>query len=188
MPPVKSLLVCFATAAIMAVGIYTDVAKAAWTYEDSKDGMEDAPLHAATATSENEVELALPYNGGTRARLILFRQETGSTSVFLNLDRGQFSCITGTHEVCFIHVKFDSEPVEFIHLSLSRRDRTKSSFSFYNPPKKDRIKGDLTGQYAFIEKLKSHKTLVIEPVLYPESLERFTFDLSNLKWNDPAQD
>lgn len=139
-----------------------------WSYKEDKDDMRGVTNYFAKIWSKNEVNFSFPYQGGSKAGLMLRKHSEYGNDIIITIDKGQFnSCFNG----CSMAVKFDDNKVEKYQLSGS--DSGLGSALFISSSKN--IK-------KFAEKLKKSKKMIVELHFFNHGKEQFTFDVSNLEW------
>lgn len=140
-----------------------------WLYKTSKDDMRNLVTKFASTVSTNSVDFDFPYNGGSSLILTL-RKKGDEIDVIVSVTKGQILCSVRGCEVAF---KFDDKPVKSI--TMSEPDNHSSDTLF--------VQYDKT-ELEIISQLKNSKKLIIEVPFYREGRKQFTFDVTNLEWND----
>ena len=145
-----------------------EVELASWQYKESKDEMRNKTSYFASKLSNNAVNLAFPYQGGSKISLMLRKHSEYGNDVMFSLSKGQFTCrIDG----CHISVKFDEGDVE--KYSMDESESGTNDVLFISGSKS--IK-------KFMDKLKKSKKMVIEVSIYDYGRAQFTFDTQGLEW------
>lgn len=132
-----------------------------WQYHEETDQMRGTKVVTAYVASDNKVSFAFPYDGGSRARLVL-RIKDQQVDLMLEIDRGQFVCSASGDDT--VAMKFDSGPV--VEAACSPPDDGSSTTIF--------IEGDFGAQ------IQQSSHVVIEAEFFQEGTRQFTFTTSGL--------
>jgi hypothetical protein len=119
----------------------------------------------AEVTSDNELDFAFPYAGGSSGILML-RRRSRLTDVMLKIDKGQFICnpITGAR----IEARFDEGPIRRLRCSEPRDGSANLLF--------------LAPEAALVAELRAAHRLTIEAEFYREGSQQLNFTVEGLKW------
>lgn len=150
-------------AILLSFALSTPFAFAQWKYKSKKDPMTDTITQTASVTSKNKQKFSFPYAGGSTARLVI-RQSDGRTSIYMDIDKGQFLC---SGESCVVTVRIDDNKAEGWDADLPDDGSTDTLF-FRNADK-------------IAEKLAASKRVRIEATFYQEGDRMFEFPTGNLK-------
>jgi hypothetical protein len=137
----------------------------AWYYRDDKDEMHGTNSHLAALISQNRLQFAFPFSGGSYG-ILLVDQRTGHLSVLLRIEKGQFTCdnIGGGA----IAVEFDDGSVRN-YTCRTPSDGTTNVISI-QPSRR------------FVEALKRSHRAIIEAEFFTEGEQQLAFNTTGLKW------
>jgi len=99
-------------AQIAADAAAAELAAVAWAYDQGTDPMTSAVTRLASIHSVNQINLASPYDGPQRARLVV-RVRPRETAVMLSIARGQLLC--PAYNGCNVEVRFDDDEATRFH-------------------------------------------------------------------------
>jgi hypothetical protein len=137
-----------------------------WRYSSAKDEMRGTEKFYAMLTSDNQVQLDFPYQGGSSLTLAVRKYGKEATDVLLFIDKGQVTChMSG----CELAVKFDDEPVSSVHAHEAAGGSTNAVFIDYPT--------------TFIKKMKASKHLMLELPLYQAGDKQFKFETAAFEWS-----
>jgi hypothetical protein len=143
----------------------TDKPASNWTYDTSTDQMGRGENKFARTISTNEVEFPMPYNGGSRATILLRKSVKYGFDVIFTISTGQFNySLDDGH----INVKFDGGKIMKYRVNTS--DSGNSEVIFIQSSKD------------FLSKLRKAKTVMVEAQFYQSGAEVFTFNVAGLEW------
>lgn len=134
-----------------------------WTYNDTEDKMGDK-THFAKIVSNDVLNFAFPYQGGSVATLIL-RKEGKKMDIMFSVRPSQF---VTRYDGSTIRLRFDEEKPR--NYSVSEAADGSNDILFIN------------NTTDVIKKLKAAKKLVIEAEFYQEGLRQVEFNVEGLKW------
>ncbi|MFA9487130.1 MULTISPECIES: hypothetical protein [unclassified Moraxella] len=134
-----------------------------WDYQQEEDKMRGTKVHFAHTLSTNAADFSFPY-GKSQAAINLRHNQSG-TDAMLRIVSGQFDC---NYDGCSIAVKFDDGAIETYR--MSNADNGLNDVLFFDNPK------------AFIKKLKSSKSVIIEAPFFNHGKEQFEFNIAGLDW------
>lgn len=132
---------------------------AAWITDERTDSMSGRITKFASLSSSNSHSFGWPYEGQTRARMLL-RTEGKSRDVIVSIDQGQIICHSFTN--CRVEVRFDDAPPEKYRGSESADND--STVVFLSPASK------------FMAKAAKAKKIKIALVIYQEGVRIFEFE------------
>ena len=163
---------------IAAIGmLVTSVTYAAdWYASYNNDEMRGTARKFVITESDNSVDFAFPYDGGSKMSLVLRSknvelkegQKAESlplTEAVLTISKGQFMC--SSFQDCHISVKFDDGKIQKYAMSEAA-DGSSDVIFFENSS-------------SFIKNIKSHKKLILEADFYQSGAKQFKFDLTGLE-------
>lgn len=145
----------------------TDAASgSAWKYSEQNDEMRKSSEKTASVDSENTLDFAFPYNGGSTGTIEIRRSPSYGFDVILSISKGQFVChsFTGGH----INVKFDDRPIE--KFGCTSASDGSSNVIFFRTPQR------------MLAGLKNSKKTIIETEFFNEGSRQMTFNTQGLKW------
>jgi hypothetical protein len=151
-------------AALLTLLLAAGAAHAGWDYRTSSDKMRGTSSSFASITSENSVDFAFPYAGGSTADLTLRRRPSDGLNVMLQVTRGQFQCFME----CHIAVKFDNGKV--------------ATFSATGPEDGTSTVLFIQNEQRFLKSLQGAKHLIIEAPFYNAGRKQFEFNVAGLDW------
>ncbi|HYD22905.1 MAG TPA: hypothetical protein VEB40_15585 [Flavipsychrobacter sp.] len=134
-----------------------------WSYSESKDEMTGNVMYFAECSSTNSIQQDFPYEGDTRLAIIV-REKNNRNAVLLAINKGQFMSSYSND----VRIKFDDK--ELRSYGYSTPDDGTSGLIF------------LEGASGLIKKLKTAKTLKIQPGIYQAGTAVFDFDVAGLEW------
>jgi hypothetical protein len=145
--------------------VQAQLAGNAWYYRDDKDEMHGTNSHLAALISQNRLQFAFPFSGGSYGILVI-DQKPGHLNVLLRIEKGQFICdgISGGA----IAVKFDEGSVRN-YTCRTPSDRTTNVISI-RPSRR------------FVEALKRSHHAIIEAEYFTEGEQQLAFNTAGLKW------
>jgi hypothetical protein len=160
-----------------------------WTYDSSKDEMRGTTEQTASLESDNQVELAWPWDGGTRVSLYVSHVPKEPDAAFLWIDRGNFDCAPG-YAGCDVLAKFDDGPVETFHAEKGKSNGGASDqvlkIAICAPGNATCARSTKAAPGAttdkWLAKLKASKRVMIETSLTRNGSKQFTFTTAGLKW------
>jgi hypothetical protein len=79
-----------------------------WTYDTKEDRMRNKITHYAQLDSDNKLDFAFPYSGGSTGMIVLRNGPRGKDAMLM-VDKGQFLC--SVEGWCALKVKFDNGPI-----------------------------------------------------------------------------
>lgn len=135
-----------------------------WQYDRQRDQMRNRVTRYATLDSDNRLDFAFPYNGGSTGRLVLRKGPRGS-DVMLQVDKGQFLC---SFESCSVRAKFDNGGI--LTYSASEPSDGTTNVIFIN------------NSSAFVSRLRHARTVMIEAEFYQEGYRQLEFSPGGLSW------
>jgi hypothetical protein len=137
----------------------------AWYYRDDKDEMHGTNSHLAALISQNRLQFAFPFSGGSYG-LLLVDQRTGHLNVLLRIEKGQFTCdsIGGGA----IAVKFDEGSVR--------------NYTCYTPSDGTTNVISIRPSRRFVEALKRSHRATIGAEFFTEGEQQLAFNTTGLKW------
>lgn len=144
-----------------------DTAKTNWVKNVSKDEMRGTEIVNVATESINQVSFDFPYNGGSSLLLLVRRNDSGN-DLIIRITKGQFLC--SSFDGCEVNFKFDQNPIQSI--TMVGAESHDSDILF--------VKNSKTTA-SLIEKIKSSKTVIVEPSFYKEGKHQFTFNLEGFK-------
>jgi hypothetical protein len=150
------------------VGASSAASESDWYYEQTTDQMRGETSYQASVASNNELDFAFPYSGGSRGRLtVRWDKKFGGNDVYLTMDKGQFIChsFTGGH----VSAKFDNGPIKRFRCNEPSDGTT--GVLFIEPAS------------SFIADAKRSKKLVLEAEFFQEGMRQLEFDIAGLKWD-----
>ena len=131
---------------------------AGWQYTRS------GTTHKATITSPTRLQFAFPYEGGSTATLTL-RQRNGSTSVYIEVSKGQFN---RSFQGGSARVRFDNRPAESFELLAAENGRANILFF-----------GD---EQRLIQRIRAARQLVVDIDFAGQGIRRIPFPTAGLVW------
>lgn len=136
-----------------------------WSYDSSFDKMEGDSTFFASTISSNKAQFDFPYEGGSSLILTL-RKQPNNLDVYIRISKGQFN---STYHSSTVSVKFDDDDKQLFGIVESNSGSSDLMF--------------LNSENKFVNRLKTAKTLLIQPDFYNHGSVTFEFDVSDLKWN-----
>ena len=137
-----------------------------WVYSQNKDEMRGTVTHLAGIQSTNMVAFDFPYNGGSSLVLMVRNNPSAGKDVMLMITKGQFHC---EYEGCTVVIKFDDEKPKTFQAS------------HYEGGTPDALQ--ISPYKTLVQKLKKHKTMIIEAPFFQGGRRQFTFSLEpTLVW------
>ena len=137
----------------------------AWRYSSTTDEMRGLTTDHAELTSDNTLDFALPYAGGSQGELDL-RRTAGAPEVMLQIDKGQFLCSPFMGHV--VSVRFDDGAVQRFGCSGSSDGDTKVTF--------------ISPAARFVKALKASRRVMIEAEFFQEGRRQLIFTSAGLNW------
>ncbi|WP_174874199.1 hypothetical protein [Vogesella oryzae] len=141
-----------------------------WSYDEKKDEMRGKSRYLATLYSQNEIQLAFPYNGGSSMRLTLRDDPEYGKDVMLVIDKGQLPCYA--YDGCSFKVKFDDGPVQTV--SAAGAENGSQDVLFVSGP---------AGRKRVMNGLRKAKRMVVEVQVYDAGRQQFVFEPAGLHWS-----
>lgn len=157
---------CLCVVAVLMVGAPIASAKEAfpWKYRAETDAMTGVITTYASTVSTNVIQLAFPYNGGTRARLFVRQTAEAQPEFMIELTKGQFLC-QGI-EYCKVVIKFDDgEPMDY---GGTRSEDGALDVLF------------LRSETLLIQRLPDAKRMRVEALIFQEGRRVFEFNVQGL--------
>jgi len=140
-----------------------------WVYGGNTDKMDGKVTKYAYTDSTNSVSMKFPYQGGTKATIVVFNDK----NVKIMLGKGQIQCSSG----CVLRVKFDDNKPETVYANESSDYDSKVIWL-------NRFEYD-DSAIRFIKKLKASKKVMIEINVYQEGSPVWEFNVAG--FNGVAQ-
>lgn len=137
-----------------------------WKYQNFEDTISRQRVYRATIRSSNEFEFDFPYGGIQRATLVLQKHPRFGGAVFLQLAKGQFSCLL---DDCHLAVRFGEGAVRHFRTSPPSSNETTVRF--------------VSDHDSFLRGLRSADEVHIEAAFFQEGLRTFRFETDNLQWD-----
>lgn len=164
-----------------------------WTYDSSKDEMRGTTEQTALLESDNQVELAWPWDGGTRVNLYLSHVPNKPDAAFLWVDRGSFDCTPG-YAGCDFRAKFDDGPLETFHAEKNSAGGSPDQVlkvaacapGNATCARNTKAPASATSE-KWLAKLKASKQVIIETALTKNGSKQFTFTTVGLEWPPPSR-
>lgn len=144
-----------------------DTVKSNWITNVSKDEMRGTEIVNVATESTNKVNFNFPYNGGSSLLLLVRRNDSGN-DVIIRITKGQFLC--SSFDGCEVNFKFDQSPIQSITMVGAESHDSDILFVKHNKT-----------TASLINKIKSSKTVIVEPNFYQEGKHQFTFNLEGFK-------
>lgn len=141
-----------------------------WKYDQATDEMRGVESKFASIISDNRVQFAFPYDGGSYLDITLRKKSTEPTEVMFTISDGQYSCDT-ISDNCFAAVKFDNGDIQDVELG-STTDHSSDVLFIANDYDVD----------SFVGSLRKSKKLIVELPFYQEGKKQFVFTVSSLSW------
>lgn len=165
--------------------------KSRWTYDSSKDEMKGTTEQTALLESDNQVELAWPWDGGTRVNLYLSHVPNKPDAAFLWVDRGSFDCAPG-YAGCDFQAKFDDGPLETFHAEKNSAGEAPDQMLMVAActpgnatcARNTKAPASATSE-KWLAKLKASKRVIIETAFTKNGSKQFTFTTAGLEWPPP---
>lgn len=151
---------------LSATGASSQEPIGAWTYKETSDQMRGTVQHFATLRSDNALDFAFPYQGGSRGTLTL-RLEGSTLNVLLSVDKGQFMCSASEENI--VSAKFDAGPVQDFRCNTSSDGNTGVIF--------------VMSEMDFLRQLKASSKLIMEAEFYREGRRQLVFTVPGLTWS-----
>lgn len=145
-----------------------DILAAKWIYETDIDPMDGRATVSASILSENAVTLSPPYDGPTRATLVLGQQpklnrHPGTFGfVLFVIELGQLLC--SSYSGCDIRVKFDQEDPRTFEVTPPSDGSTQSLRLYISEDACD-----------FMERVSKSQTVRIQPTVHQSGSPVFEF-------------
>ncbi|MBB6191172.1 putative nucleic acid-binding Zn ribbon protein [Sphingobium wenxiniae] len=137
-----------------------------WSYSSGTDEMSGKAWNVASVTSDNVVQLAPPYSGGSDVRMSVRRHPRHGTDVYFVLSSGQLLC--RSYDGCSAMVRFDDAAPRKIRMN-GASDHSSDTVFVASPAE-------------FITRLKNAKKVVVSLEIYQGGEPNFTFQTEGLKW------
>jgi hypothetical protein len=138
----------------------------AWHYARRVDKVRNFTARQAELKSGNPVMLDFPYNGGSRASILLQKVDDQPSIAVISISKGQFDCGSG----CQINVTFDKTN------ALNFEVRPPS----YGPT--DVVVFTVEDSKAFIARLAKANMVTIEAPFFSSGRRKMTFSVAGLDW------
>ena len=126
---------------------------------------------ALVIESENRVEFAFPYQGGSSLRLWLARNAKGGEGVMVELTRGQLLCLRPV--LCAALIRIDDRPTE--RFALGRMEDM-------SPARLRVVDGD-----RLMRAMMGARRMAVEVTVYREGAPQFLFDITGFPAAMPDQ-
>lgn len=152
--------------AIMLVVAVLPSSGFSWRYDKTYDRMREEQTEWAYMESTNTLSFGFPYQGDSKANLVLARNKQQGLSVLLKVDRGQFNC--SSVEPCRVYAKFDTGKVLDFYGNIPTDG--KADILFISPEAK------------MVDLLRKSKHLTLEAEFFQEGSRQLEFDVTALKW------
>jgi len=136
-----------------------------WDYSENTDGMDSKKSFFAVCTSPTIINFGFPYEGGSTFNLTI-QNKRGENGIYLSVSKGQF--LTDIENEKRIRIKFDSEKPFYINCG-GTSDGSSTDIFLYPETK-------------IISKIKTAKSITIEPEFYQEGFRQIDFNVSGLNW------
>ena len=136
-----------------------------WRYSEQEDKMRNQTTKYAELDSDNLLSFDFPYNGGSTGDLMLRVSAKYGKDVILEVSKGQFLC---TFEGCYVHVKFDNQPIVQYGAAEAADGRSDMIF-IHNYP-------------GFVQRLRHAKKITIEAEFYQAGWQQLEFSPTGLNW------
>ncbi len=136
-----------------------------WVYSEDKDDMRGTVTRHAQIVSENKLDFAFPYNGGSKGGIDVRQRSQDGLQVLLSVTKGQFTCSAMGGRIA---AKFDNGPVQ--NFSCEGASDGTTHIVFVGSPQK------------FVAALKRSKTLILEAEFFQAGRKQLTFDVQGLNW------
>lgn len=137
-----------------------------WEYHQQEDKMRNQSTKYASLDSDNALSFDFPYNGGSMGELVLRNSPKYGKDLMLQISKGQFMC--NSYDGCYVHVKFDNQPIVQYEATESSSGRSDVIF--------------IHNYGAFIQHLKQAKKVIIEAEFYQEGWKELEFSPTGLNW------
>lgn len=135
----------------------------AWLVQTRTDGMTGKPIRFIITESRNAAHFRFPYQGDTRALLVIQEHPTRGVDVQIRLPRGQIMC---GYSRCPVHLRIDGGPVRTVNGDHSADGDNRVVF--------------LPQPRAWIQRIRHGHTLTVELTIYQEGLQTFTFAVDDM--------
>lgn len=136
-----------------------------WQYSQSVDNMRNETKRHALVVSNNSVDFAFPYSGGSQGKLRV-RQRGGELSIMFSITKGNLLCSRYSNDT--LSVKFD--------------DGTIREFRCWEPTDGSSELVFLSPEVEFLQLLRSSSRVVVEASFYQEGSRQFIFDTAGLSF------
>lgn len=136
-----------------------------WEYSEDRDQMRGTVTRYNNLYSENQLDFAFPYSGGSQAS-IQVREKAGKLAVMLIVDKGQFICNPFLKST--LAVKFDNKPVQ--HFDCRTAADGSANIIFVLPAKQ------------FLNALKKSHHVIVEANFFQEGPRQMEFMSAGLDW------
>ncbi|MGP1352894.1 MAG: zinc ribbon domain-containing protein [Parasphingopyxis sp.] len=136
-----------------------------WQYIVSQDEARGADIKTASITSENQVFLSPPYDGGTRARLVIRQHPSYGLDIFVEARPSQIVC--RSYDGCSGLINIDGNPET---LSLNTSADYNSEIVFFRFPR------------PLLSRIQGSERVIIELPFYSNGNRQFTFNTEGLEW------
>lgn len=143
-----------------------DPSSSNWHYMSMPDEMRGKSTESACVESENELNFAFPYIGGSRGELCFRRSPKFGNDVYLTIRNGQFLC--SQFLSCHVRVKFDQSPIWTLPAAETADGSTNTIF--------------IRAYAKMMRPTKKSKRLIVEASFYQAGEQQLVFDVSGFKW------
>lgn len=131
-------------------------------YSEDQDSMTGKLTKMESFESSNTVDFAFPYQGGTRARLLLRNHPQYGKDVILEISKGQLMCHSFSN--CSVSISIDGGPVFAVN-GVGAADGSSTSVFM---------------KWSLVSKLKGAKSIKIQPPTFQNGQPVFEFDLTGI--------
>lgn len=143
----------------------TTPAPHSWAYDTSRDDVRNAEIKSASLSSDNEVQLAMPYGGGTQAKLIVRKHPEYGIDIILQANPSQMLC--DSYYGCSIDINIDGKSQKVRMVTPADYD-TEVLF--------------VKNARGFLSQLKGSKKVIVEVPFYSNGNHQFHFTTAGLVW------
>jgi RNA polymerase subunit RPABC4/transcription elongation factor Spt4 len=137
-----------------------------WTYDTSRDEVRNAEIKTANLLSDNQIQLSAPYDGGTKAQILIRRHPEYGVDVMIKASPSQIIC--DSYDGCSIDINIDGKTQKLRMLKPADYDSELLFVS--NGP-------------SLVRKLKVSKKVVLELPFYSNGNGQFQFTTLGLEWD-----
>jgi hypothetical protein len=141
-----------------------------WRYSEQTDKMNGSQTKLGEVFSDNSLDLAFPYSGENRGRLVVRQDKQNGLNVIFTIRKGQLIC--DSYHGCQVQVRFDeAQPVTF-HGGGAADHSSTTIF--------------LTPERRFIDLAKKAKRIRVAVTVYQAGSQVLEFSSStSLIWDTP---